>query len=273
MDFRKITLADKHIFGKYGYICSDYLFSYLYMYNELYKLKMAENNGTVIIRSDMGPACFYMPLGDLEQGIAAVLEYCGKMDTSPVFSKIPQEYTEAFKDFGFVLEEDRDSFDYIFRKSDFIEYEGKKFRNQRNNFSSYVRAALPEFDERIELYIDECKAFTLKYHNTEDKLEPTHKMLDSIAQFNLKGGVVLENDEVAAFCLYEKVSGDMVQSHVELTNNSHRGVHAYLVSELAKRMDEEYINKEDDMGLPGLRRFKEKYNPCAMLKKYKAIMV
>mgnify|MGYP002682046972 FL=1 len=273
MNFRGITLGDKRIFGKFGYICSDYQFSYLYMYNNLYKLKIAESNGAVIIRSDMAPACFYMPLGDTGQGIEAVLKYCGKMGTTPVFSKIPQEYTGAFKDFGFILEEDRDSFDYIFRKSDFIGYEGKKFRNQRNNYSSYLRALLPEFDERIELYIDKCKAFTLKYHNTEDKLEPTYKMLDSIAQFNLKGGVVLENDEVAAFCLYEKVSGDTVQSHVELTNNTHRGVHAYLISELAKRMDEEYINKEDDMGLPGLRRFKEKYNPCTMLKKYKAIMV
>ncbi|HQA66669.1 MAG TPA: phosphatidylglycerol lysyltransferase domain-containing protein, partial [Bacillota bacterium] len=189
MDFREITLDDKHIFGKFGYICSDYQFSYLYMYNNLYKLKIAESNGAVIIRSDMDSACFYMPLGDTAQGIEAVLKYCSKMGTSPVFSKIPQEHTGVFKDFGFVLEEDRDSFDYIFRKSDFIGYEGKNFRNQRNNYSSYLRALLPEFDERIELYIDKCKAFTLKYHNTEDKLEPTYKMLDSIAQFNLKGGV------------------------------------------------------------------------------------
>jgi hypothetical protein len=272
MNFRKITLDDKHIFGKFGYICSDYLFSYLYMYNELYKLKMAERDGAVIIRSDMDTACFYIPLGNIRQGIEAVLEYCGISGISPVFSKIPKDYTGVFRDYGFIVEEDRDSFDYIFRNSDFIKYEGKKFRNQRNNMSSYIRTFLPEFDERVEMYVDECKAFTLRYHNTEEKLEPTYKMLDCIADFNLKGGVVLENNEVAAFCLYEKVSDYMVQSHVELTNNNHRGVHAYLINELAKRMDAVYINKEDDMGLPGLRRFKEKYNPCDMLKKYKAIM-
>lgn len=273
MNFREITLDDKHIFGRFEYMCSDYLFSYIYMYNKLYKLKIAESNGTAIIRSDMDTACFYLPLGNVRHGIEAVLEYCGKNDTSPVFAKIPQDYTAVFKNFGFTVEEDRDSFDYIFRNSDFIGYEGKELRNQRNNLSSYLRTFLPEFDERVEMYIDECKAFTLKYHNTEDKLEPTYKMLDNIAEFNLKGGVVIENDEVVAFCLYEKVSDDMAQSHVELTNNYHRGVHAYLISELAKRMNVEYINKEDDMGLPGLRRFKEKYNPCSMLKKYKAVMV
>ena len=53
-----------------------------------------------------------------------------------------------------------------------------------------------------------------------------------------------------------------------LTDNSHRGIHAYMISEMSKRISEEYINKEDDVGLSGLRRFKETYNPCSMLKKY-----
>lgn len=272
MNFREITLEDRDLFGRYEYICSDYLFSYSYMYNELYKLKIAEKDGTTVIRSDMDNTSFYMPLGDIEQGIASVLEYCKENGISPVFSKIPQEYLGAFRDNKFRIEEDRDSFDYIFRNSDFIEYKGKDFRNQRNNLYSYLKTFSPKFDEKVELYVDKCKAFTQKHHNTPEKLYPTYKMLDSINEFDLKGGVVLNGDEVVAFCLYEKVSDDMVQSHVELTDNSHRGVHAYLVNELAKRMEEAYINKEDDMGLSGLRRFKEKYNPCTMLKKYKAFL-
>lgn len=270
MIFREVTLDDKKTFDKYRYICSDYMFSYIYMYKELYKLKIAELNGSVIIRSDMETTSFYMPLGDIRQGITSVLEYCKVNNISPVFTKIPQAYSEIFTDFKFHIHKDRDSFDYIYKTSDFIEYQGKRFRNQRNNLFSYINTFSPKFDERVELYIDKCKALTSKYHNSADKQSATYKMLDSINVFNLKGGVVLDGDEVTAFCLYEKISEDTVQSHVELTNNSHRGVHSYLVNELAKRMEEAYINKEDDMGLPGLRRFKESYNPCTMLKKYKA---
>lgn len=270
LNFREVTLDDKKTFDRYRNICSDYLFSYIYMYQELYKLKIAEKNGAVVIRSDIENTSFYMPLGDMKQGIASVLEYCKENNISPVFAKIPQDYLGIFNDLKFIIEEDRDSFDYIYKNSDFIEYKGKELRNQRNNLSSYFKSFTPKFDDRVELYIDKCKAFTLKYHNSPDKLNPTYKMLDNINEFNLKGGVVLDSDEVAAFCLYEKISDDTVQSHVELTNNSHRGVHAYLINELAKRMDAVYINKEDDLGLPGLRRFKEKYNPCTMLKKYKA---
>lgn len=270
MNFRDVTLDDRRIFEKYAYTCSDYLFSYIYMYNELYNLEIAEEGEATIIRSDPDNTSFYMPLGDIEGGIAAVLEYCSRKGTTPVFSKIPEAYIGIFIDNNFIIEEDRDSFDYIFRNSDFMEYKGKSFRNQRNNLYSYLKSFSPVFDERVELYIDKCKAFTRKYHNTPDKLKPTYKMLDKINEFNLKGGVVLDGDDVAAFCLYEKVSDDMVQSHVELTNNSHRGVHEFLINQLAQRIEEVYINKEDDMGLPGLRRFKSKYNPCTMLKKYKA---
>lgn len=268
--FREITLDDKPIFDKYKNICSDYQFSYIYMYNELYKLKIAEAEGTIIIRSDIEATRFYMPLGDVEKGMASVLEYCKENNIKPVFSKIPEDYLELFNASKFLLHEDRDSFDYIYKNSDFIEYKGKEFRNQRNNLYSYLKSFSPEFDDRVSLYIDQCKTFTLKHHPSPDKLHPTFKMLDNIDEFNLKGGVVLNNGEVVAFCLYEKVSDNMVQSHVELTDNSHRGVHAYLINELAKRMEEAYINKEDDMGIPGLRRFKENYNPHAMLKKYYA---
>jgi hypothetical protein len=270
LDFREATLNDMASFDQYKNVCSDYLLSYLFMYQDLYKLKMAENDGNIIIRSDMAATNFFMPLGDTEKGISTVLNYCKENNINPVFTKIPKDFLDIFKTFHFHIEEDRDSFDYIFNNSDFIEYKGKEFRKQRNNLYSYYRDFTPSFDADVKAYIDRCKEFTLKYHNSPNKLKPTFKMLDNIDLFELKGGVVINEGEISAFCLYEKLSEDMILSHVELTDNSHRGVHAYLVNELAKNISEKYINKEDDMGIPGLRRFKETYNPHFMLKKYKA---
>jgi len=211
-----------------------------------------------------------MPLGDREHGIKSVLVYCKENDIKPIFSKIPEHSVSIFNASNFHIEEDRDSFDYIFKNSDLLEYKGKEFRNQRNNLNSYLNAYTPVFDRNVKAYIDQCKDFTLKYHNWPEKLEPTFKMLDNIDLLDLKGGVVINEGLVSAFCLYEKLSEDMILSHVELTDNHHRGVHAYLINELSKTISESYINKEDDMGIPGLRRFKETYNPSYMFKKYKA---
>lgn len=270
MIFRDITLNDMAVFKGYGSICSDYVFSGLYMYKDLFKLKISDAEDTIIIRSDNGAPSFYMPLGNVEKGIKAVLQYCRDNGINPVFTKIPQDYLGVFNDFNFRIEEDRDSFDYIYANADFLDFKGKHFRNQRNNLYSYLRNFSPSFNEDIKSYIEQCKLCTARHYNAANVLDPTLKMLDNIDVFNLKGGVVLHGQEVAAFCLYEKITDDTVVSHVEITHNSHRGVHTYLINELAKRIEEKYINKEDDMGQPGLRRFKEGYNPCDMIKKYKA---
>lgn len=270
MIFRDITLKDMTAFEGYKSICSDYVFSGLYMYKDLFKLKISDCNGTIIIRSDNGAPSFYMPLGDTEKGISTVLEYCSSNGVSPIFTKIPRDYLSIFNDFNLRIEEDRDSFDYIYENADFLEFKGKHFRNQRNNLYSYLRNFSPTFSEDIKSYVEQCKACTARHYNAVNVLDPTLKMLDNIDTFSLKGGVVLHGQDVAAFCLYEKISHDTVVSHVEITDNSHRGLHTYLINELAKRMDEKYVNKEDDMGQPGLRRFKEGYNPRDMIKKYKA---
>ncbi|MDF2520574.1 MAG: hypothetical protein K0R84_1202 [Clostridia bacterium] len=270
MIFRDITLKDMTILDECKRICSDYIFSGLYMYKDSFKLKISENDGVIIICSDMAAPRFYMPLGDIEKGIKAVTGYCKEIGISPAFIKIPEDYLAMFNDFGFRIEEDRDSFDYIYRNTDFLEFKGKHFRNLRNNLYSYLRNYSPSFSEDVKAYREQCKALAAKHSNSANILEPTLKMLDNIDVFNLKGGVVLNGKEVSAFCLYEDMTEDTVVSHVELTDNSHRGLHAYLIREMAKVMGEKYINKEDDMGLPGLRRFKEGQNPCRMLKKYKA---
>lgn len=270
MIFREIALDDRLMLEDYGSICSDYVFTYLFMYKDIYKLKIAESDGAIVIRSDAEETVFYMPLGDAVQGIRAVDDHCRSDGKKPVFCKIPEDYTGIFEEMGYRLAEDRNSFDYIYRNSDFVHYEGKSFRKQRNNLYSYLKSFTPEFSGDIKSYIGQCKEFTLKYHKQPYIAGPTVRMLDNIDSFGLKGGVVLSEGEVAAFCLYEKISEDMLLSHVELTDNSHRGIHAYLVNELAKRIKESYINKEDDMGLPGLRRFKESFRPDHMLKKYKA---
>jgi len=269
--FRDITLEDRSLFEGYGSICSDYVFTYLFMYKDIYRLKIAETDGATVISSGAEKPVFYMPLGDTARGIEAVVDYCRDTGIKTVFYKIPESHRKVFEEMGFRLEEDRSSFDYIYKIADFVDYEGKGFRKQRNNLQSYLKGFAPEFTEDVQKYTDQCKAFTEKYHNEPYIAGPTMRMLDNMDSFGLKGGVVLNRGEVAAFCLYERVSEDMLLSHVELTDNCHRGIHAYLINELAKVMKGKYINKEDDMGLPGLRRFKESYNPDHMLKKYKAL--
>lgn len=273
MEYKEISMEDRNLFKDIPFICSDYAFSYLYMFADAYKIKIYHDDNSIIIRSGSCHPIFYMPLGDTSSGIRTALNYCRTKKIKPVFAKIPEEYIHFFSDYNLKIAEDRNSFDYIFRKSDLVEYEGSKYRNQRNNMSNYLKTNTPYYSSDIKPHIDECRDFTLKFYGKKkDVLNPTNRILDRFDEFGLMGGIVWDNDTIQAFCVYEKVSDNFVLSHVELTNNSHRGVHAYMINEMSKMIDTEFINKEDDMGLAGLRRFKESYNPCNLLKKYTASM-
>lgn len=268
--FKEITIEDRPIFKDLKYICSDYEFSYLFMYGDIYKLKISYDSKCVIILSELGKPNFYMPLGDTEYGIKSVLQYCRENNMEPVFTKIPQNYTGLFEGLNFTVKEDRDSFDYIYSNSELTKYEGKRFRKQRNNLYNYLKNYTPVYTDDILNHIDKCKEFTLAHFDNVDIVNPTIRILDNINNLNCFGGIVWNEDKIQAFCIYEKIWQDTVLAHVELTDNSHRGIHAYLINEVSKRINERYINKEDDVGLAGLRRFKESFNPCTMLKKFTA---
>lgn len=268
MDLRQIALDDKKLFEEFEYICSDYLFSNLYMY----EIMIHEDDRAVILCSNPEKSAFYMPLGDTEHGINKICRHYQKINKKPIFRKIPESHIDLFKDFKFKIKEDRNSYDYIYRNSDFIQYSGKDFSKQRNNLSNYMKMHNPLYSDNIEKYIGECRKFLIKHFTQEEIVIPTLRILDNFEFFNYQGGVVINEDRMQAFCIYENASDDTVVSHVELTDNSHRGIHTYMINQMSRFMDREFINKEDDVGQPGLRRFKESYNPCCMIKKYMAVL-
>lgn len=243
------------------------------MYADSYQIKISDDDNSVFIYSGTCNPSFYMPLGDTERGIKKVIEFCNQNNIKPVFSKIAKKYTELFRYMGFKVEEDRNSFDYIFRNTDLTLFKGKEYRKQRNNLSNLLRSCTPEYITDLKGHMDECRSFAASHYLSEEILKPTMRIMDIFEYADCKGGIVKCNDSIESFCIYEKVSPDTVISHVELTNNALRGVHAFMIKEMSGNIDEEFINKEDDMGIPGLRRFKVSYNPCSMIEKYKASML
>ncbi|MDI6618716.1 MAG: phosphatidylglycerol lysyltransferase domain-containing protein [Clostridiales bacterium] len=269
MDFNGISFEDRHLFDGFEYLCSDYIFSYIYMYSDLYKLKLYHDDRTVIISQSVNSPVFYVPLGDTEYGVKLVVDYCKALGLAPIFVKVTEKYFELFDEFKFKLKEDRNSFDYVFKNSDLASYKGKKYRKQRNNLSNYLRTVRATYTDDIYNHIDECKAFTYKFYNNRKEIyNPTIKILGRAVDLGCRGGIVWDGPSIQGYCIYESISKDTALSHVELTDNTERGVHSFMIKNVSSDIDEDYINKEDDMGLPGLRRFKESYSPCFMIKKY-----
>ena len=87
-----------------------------------------------------------------------------------------------------------------------------------------------------------------------------------------KGGAILIDGKVAAFTFGEKLNSDTAVIHVEKADKNFRGIYAAINQSFVEHEWSEmiYINREEDMGVDGLRRAKESYHPIKMIEKFNA---
>lgn len=109
--------------------------------------------------------------------------------------------------------------------------------------------------------------------NVLNELKAIHKIFNNYGDLRediMIGGVYIDS-RLEAFAVGSKLNKDMALIHVEKANSDIRGLYQYINKEfLIKEFpDIKYVNREDDMGLEGLREAKMLYYPSRFIKKYK----
>ena len=85
----------------------------------------------------------------------------------------------------------------------------------------------------------------------------------------VKGGAIIIEDSVVAFTLGSPINNDVFDIHIEKALKDYAEAYTVINNEFAKRLiDYKYLNREDDMGLEGLRKAKLSYKPEIILNKY-----
>ena len=94
--------------------------------------------------------------------------------------------------------------------------------------------------------------------------------LDNFEEMELRGGALEANGEIIAFSLGAKLSEDTFDVHVEKAYSSIQGAYPLINQQFVLNEASEftYINREEDLGLPSLRKAKLSYRPDILLKKY-----
>ena len=78
-----------------------------------------------------------------------------------------------------------------------------------------------------------------------------------------------------AFTMGEKVNEDTVVIHIEKAFPEYRGLYPVINQDYLNYFwqDITYVNREEDMGLPGLKKAKESYYPDYLLRKYRGVYI
>lgn len=194
------------------------------------------------------------------------------------------EAVEALYPGAFRFHSDRESFDYIYAIDDLADLKGRKFQKKRNHYNHFV-SDHPDYQI---LPLDEntrVAAFQMLEQWYRDKQEADphndfhleqlaiHRAFAFQKQLDLEGLVLMEEGQVLAFCMGSRLNADTFDIHFEKARGSEDGAYAVINREFAKYLRDKYpelrwLDREDDMGLEGLRRAKLSYNPDHMIEKY-----
>ena len=175
---------------------------------------------------------------------------------------------------------DRDNYEYIYKSEDLINLSGKKFRQKKNHLNQFRMQYsnyeyLPITEDIIPLCRETAASWVETHHEEgiEDELVAINLLFDNWDALGLKGGAIKLFGRVEAFSIGEILNDRIALIHIEKANPDIRGLYQAIYNEFIRHefSEVEFINREEDMGLPGLRQAKESYNPDHFAEKYDAV--
>lgn len=285
LKFKKTEIGDIEVFKKYigfsGELSCESAFVNLLIWQSAYNNMWAEEDGQLIIKSGKGEDSSYrLPFGnDFLKGINLIREYSG--EEYPDFWVQEGKRLDNFKaNFGdkYVFEENRDAFDYIYLREDLANLSGKKYHGKRNHISAFSKKHNWSFKPITAENTEDVKLCAEKWYkenaDREDKYLRCEKqgiitILDNMELLGVRGGAVYVDGKVVAFTLGSRISDEIFDIHIEKALSDYAEGYTVINREFARTLTEyKYINREDDMGLEGLRKAKLSYKPAILLKKY-----
>jgi uncharacterized protein len=180
----------------------------------------------------------------------------------------------------FSIESTRDHFDYVYRTEDLVRLEGKNYRQKRNHINYFLRQYRFDYEPLELRHVEACLELTGAWCDVlrcEEDLslmgewDAIREGLRNFETLQMSGGVVLIDGRVEAFSLGELLNETTAVVHIEKANTEIRGLYALINQQFCERrwQNTPFINREQDLGEPGLRQAKLSYNPDHLVEKFR----
>lgn len=270
---------------------SDMLFGNLYIWHFSRDISYAILNDCLVIKTkfpnEKYPFIFYpLGLGDRIKAIKDVMDYFLSNNMKFAIKSLePYQKYELEKNMPniFDVSPNRDRFDYIYNVSDLINLNGRKLHSKKNHLNKFLNLYPNFVYERIDSSnaIDVFESYVEWFNknpNITDGLRNEFIGIEStLRNFNMldmKGGVIKIDNKIAAFTLGEQINSNSVVIHIEKANTFYEGIYQAINQQfLCNEWNEmEFVNREEDLGIEGLRRAKMTYNPIRFVEKFEAVL-
>ncbi|TAM37728.1 DUF2156 domain-containing protein [bacterium] len=259
-------------------LTSELTFTNLYCWRKPYNFKVSRLDGLLVVLSEINSdKKFFEPIGrgDIRSAIVKILK-----ETKGEFIRIGEEVSGLFKDeAGIQIDYDRDNSDYLYAASDLIGLSGRKYDGKRNLIRKFKSAHEYEYLNLDASGIGECLEFeetwcTIKdcgsIKSLDNERQAIREMISNFSHFTLLAGAIRVNGKICAVAIAEKLKPDTLVMHVLKADPDMPGLYQLMCNEFLSRQkrDFAYVNLEQDLGVPGLRRAKESYHYLKLINKY-----
>ena len=177
--------------------------------------------------------------------------------------------------FSISVEPVRDQYDYIYCRTDLATLHGRHLDAKRNHIHRF-RAEHPDYEYRplTPEFFDECRRLTEIWQEEKggsDTINAEKQVMETFFSnwdaLGMIGGSIFVDGRMVAFTYGSAVTTDTLDVCVEKADRYVEGAFAIINQQFAEHLPEQYIylNREEDMGIPGLRKAKLSYHPEILL--------
>jgi hypothetical protein len=288
-DFRPVRLEDRDLFlrqyGHYPQVHSDNTFTNLVCWNHYAHYRFAHVRGSLLICSTIdGRLRFRAPIGPDDPELLGDLFALAKAESPDeqfyILEPGARARIAALRP-GLALRPARDLFEYVYSSADLAELPGKGFLTIRRHINRFHRNCSNTVEPIGPSNLEEVRVFVNRWCNWKNcETDPLlagerEAVLFAIAHFgelDLKGLAIRVEGEVAAMAVFEHLNSQTALVHFEKGLPDCEGIYKAINQETARRLRDTYafINRESDMGVPGLREAKSRYHPHHMVEVWSA---
>ena len=289
IDFKPLDLTDK---GQYDSILRqfpergcEYNFANLYLWG---RQRIAFHQGNIAIFSQFNRKSVYpFPVGgDLKPTLDAIIHDASVRDIPCRLTGLSQDdcaTLERLYPGKFRIHFDRDGFDYVYDIQDLAELKGRKYQKKRNHINRF-RQNYPDYT--LEPITDEnaleVAQLLQSWYTCREEQDPmadfymekaaVFKALRSRAELGMEGLLLKHQGKALAMTMGSGISEQTFDVQFEKALDEADGAYPTINWEFARYLREkyprlQYLNREDDLGLEGLRKAKLSYCPHHMVEK------
>jgi len=292
--FQPITLDVKPLIDSYTkpwmLECSDLSFTNLFIWGADGKMEYAEINHVLYIKLDFKsvPTFLWAPIPmhgvevDYRHAVCVGIEYMKNIGVEPTYRSVWTPFRDKMLEVCpelFSVPTDI-AWDYVYSRESLATLKGKKLHGKRNHINKFL-SKYPDYEYRKldKTMISDCLALydqwiAEKDEETASSLQneklSVELALNHMEELELTGGSIYIDGKLCAFTVGERLHPHMQLIHIEKGDTNYEGIFPMINQQyvLHECMDVELINREEDMGIEGMRKAKRSYNPLKMIEKH-----